>query len=146
MLPILDPRGYARGHDLHNWAKGIDRKSIVYPHQATGPMSSWHQQHTESPRTVVVVEDIMSAIRIARLERHTGLALLGTSLGPDKLEELMSVNPAQVIIALDADATKTAYDMAWDNKLLFRRIRVVKLPRDIKDMRDDEEVEEVLYG
>jgi len=145
VLPILDPRGYERGMDLHTWDKERDRKSIIYPHTPDGAMCSWYQVHPGRPRTVVVVEDIMSAIRVARLANHTGLALLGTALGADKLQELMNVNPAQVIIALDADATDTAYGIAWDNKLLFNRIRVAKLERDIKDMRSDEEVEEALY-
>lgn len=145
VLPILDPRGYERGMDLHTWDKERDRKSIIYPHSADGAMCSWYQAHPGRPRIVVVVEDIMSAIRVARLDRHTGLALLGTALGADKLQELMNVNPAQVIIALDADATDTAYGIAWNNKLLFNRIRVAKLERDIKDMRSDNEVEEALY-
>lgn len=145
VLPIFNLWGYERGMDLHRW-QGTHKKSIVYAHDPCGAMSSWHGRNWTIKHTVVVVEDIMSAIRCSRLANTTGLALLGTGLGPDKLQEIMDAEPFQVIVALDADATKAAYDMVWDNKLLFRRIRNVTLKRDLKDARDDDEVWEALYG
>ena len=52
-------------------------------------------------KTVVVVEDVISAITIAKLG-FTGMAILGTSLSVAHMEQLG--NYSQVIVALDPDA------------------------------------------
>ena len=147
VLPLMDPRGYTRGHDLHTWNREAERKSIIYPHQANGAMVSWHHPHTTyiMPNTVVLVEDIMSAIKVAGTGRMA-VALMGTSVSPDALEELMAWTPAEVIVALDADATDTAYQFVWDHKILFPHIRVATLHCDVKDMKTDAEIKETLYG
>jgi len=51
--------------------------------------------------TVVVVEDVISAITVAKLG-FTGMAILGTSLSVAHMEQLG--NYSQVIVALDPDA------------------------------------------
>lgn len=52
-------------------------------------------------KTVVVVEDVISAITVAKLG-FTGMAILGTSLSVAHMEQLG--NYSQVIVALDPDA------------------------------------------
>ena len=52
---------------------------------------------------VVVVEDVISAITIAKLfPRTTGLAILGTSFGEAQMQHIQ--NYSKVIVALDPDA------------------------------------------
>ena len=51
--------------------------------------------------TVVVVEDVISAITVAKLG-FTGMAILGTSLSVAHMEQLGDYS--QVIVALDPDA------------------------------------------
>lgn len=54
---------------------------------------------------VVIVEDVISAITIAKyFSNVTGLAILGTSLTPEHMEYVQTYN--KVIIALDPDASK----------------------------------------
>ena len=52
-------------------------------------------------KTVIVVEDVISAITVAKLG-FTGMAILGTSLSVAHMEQLG--NYSQVIVALDPDA------------------------------------------
>jgi len=52
-------------------------------------------------KTVVVVEDVISAITVAKLG-FTGMAILGTSLSVSHMDQLG--NYSQVIVALDPDA------------------------------------------
>ena len=52
-------------------------------------------------KTVVVVEDVISAITVAKLG-FTGMAILGTSLSVAHMEQLG--NYSQIIVALDPDA------------------------------------------
>ena len=56
---------------------------------------------TGTGKTVVVVEDVISAITVAKLG-FTGMAILGTSLSVAHMEQLG--NYSQVIVALDPDA------------------------------------------
>ena len=148
VMPVQDPRGYVRGHILRTWDKrSTGSKAILYPHSPDAPMMSWHQPIGQRLGDhVIVVEDQMSAIRASTVTGMYSVALLGTSLGGDKVEELMAWKPSNVIVALDADATDTAFQIVWDHRLLFPRIRVATLHCDIKDMRTDEEIEETLYG
>lgn len=91
----------------------------------------------------MIVEDTLSAMRVARVG-CCGLAILGTSVGADKQEEIMSVKPREIIVALDADAIENAYMVADDLKLLCPSVRVAHLDEDLKDLPDDDAVKEVL--
>ena len=84
-------------------------------------------------QTVVVVEDIPSAISIS--EWVTGYALLGTSLRREHIEELKKYS--KVVVALDKDATDKALTMVCTlNRVVPTDI--LMLDKDLKSMGDTE--------
>ncbi len=144
-LPILNPRGYTRGHMLRvPWGRtAAGAKSILY-RSHRGPMQSWYRPiHRPFPRRILLVEDQMSAIRAAEFGGNVTAAVallgvggstkLGNLSGAEGIREIAQEQPDEVIIALDADATDRAF--AWARKwgLAFKSTRVAVLERDIKD-------------
>jgi hypothetical protein len=143
VLPIYAPRGTTRGHTLRLPWGGTelgDKKAIAGVKSLTfqsevGPLMSWYGPSTEQLPTILV-EDQMSAIKIsARLVRS--VALLGTNLNTDKVAELQRYT-RRVILALDADATSKAFDLARTWQHAFDYFRVVILTKDVKDMSHTE--------
>ena len=144
-FPILDPRGYVRGFTLRSY-EGFTPKSLTRMH-TEGPTQSWHEpgwleRHSDTAHKIVIVEDQMSAM-VCASGGLCAVALLGTSLNNDKVREIAMDRPREVLLALDADATDTAFKLARKWALAFERMRVVVLERDLKEeSRDD--VREVL--
>jgi Zn ribbon nucleic-acid-binding protein len=69
----------------------------------TGEATVFTRVLGNSNDTVVIVEDVISAITIAHLfPRTTGLAILGTSLGEAQMQHIQ--NYSKVVVALDPDA------------------------------------------
>ncbi len=144
-LHVKDIRGYTRGYTIRNGWTGEPEtprtsqwdgpKTVVYMH-SVGATMSWHHALDPSHSSVLVlVEDQMSAMRAAE-EGVSAVALLGTSLDNDKVREIAMWKPSQVIIALDADATQTAFKLARKWGLAFPKTRVAVLERDLKDEED----------
>lgn len=99
---------------------------------AKGPVQSWY---LDTSNRLVLVEDILSAIRVQQLGL-SACALLGTHLNNDKVREISLFKPGEVIIALDEDATDEAFKLAGRWGLAFPKIRVAILERDFKDDTD----------
>jgi hypothetical protein len=80
----------------------------------------------------VVVEDVISAIVVAQLMPNTtGLAILGTSLGPAQMEHIGDFY--KVIIALDPDAmSKTLSYKQEVETWTGKRVLALRLDDDIK--------------
>ena len=69
----------------------------------TGEASVFTRIRGNTNGTVVVVEDVISAMTVAQLfPRTTGLAILGTSLGEAQMQHIQ--NYSRVVVALDPDA------------------------------------------
>lgn len=85
--------------------------------------------------TVVLVEDVMSAIRVMRY--RDSVALLGCSLNMEQVIELMEGYP-NVVVALDPDATDKAIKMKKEYAGYFNTFRVMQLNKDPKDMNEEE--------
>jgi len=89
---------------------------------------------TNTGSRCVVVEDVASASCVS--DCVNSLALLGTHLLPEHVEQLRRFK--EVVVCLDKDATRKAIDIA--KKLCDQNIpaRMVPLPRDLKSMTDEE--------
>lgn len=85
--------------------------------------------------TVVVVEDVFSAMRVMRY--RDSVALLGSSLNIAQVLELMEGYP-NVILALDNDATDKAIKIAKEYSGYFKNFEVKQLEKDPKNMTEDE--------
>lgn len=82
---------------------------------------------------VVVVEDALSALRIAENTPHVAVALLGTNFGL-AVGELQKAGVRLITLALDPDATETAFEIARKWAPAFNSFRVLVLDKDPKDL------------
>jgi hypothetical protein len=128
-FPIYGPTGIRRGYVLRSYAEHATTKALTYMESAE-PHMSWYR-HNGPTSDVVVVEDIPSAVRVARYAN--ALALCGTGCGPDYANEI-AAHVQNVTWALDADATSLAIKLHRKHSLLFYGSRVMPLPCDVKDM------------
>jgi hypothetical protein len=137
LLPIYDPRGSVRGYVVRQpWSTCKHReanpnlpKAMSFLHKEE-PLQSWYGPRRDR---IVVVEDQLSAICAAATGMVRSVALLGTTLSMDKVREIQQERPSEVIIALDANATDTAFKLAREWGLAFPKTRVAMLERDLKD-------------
>lgn len=160
LLPILCPSGRVRGYVARQgWAgsplegESWGQKAYTYMH-AAGPVQSFYDVHDYSTRchasrSLVLVEDQLSAIKTA-LSGFRSCALLGMPVaasgsysGADRIREIASLRPSEVIVAMDADATDKAFQFARSWGMAFNKCRVAILERDLKDEPLDD-IREVL--
>lgn len=144
-VKLRGPKGEVRGVVLRRpWAgtEIIDKpvggpKSITFKDDPLSPNLSWYYPENQVLSTCVLVEDQISAMRIANETPYTGVALLGTSLNEEKVMEIQrKVN--NVIIALDSDATGHSFDLARKWGKAFWSCKVAILNKDIKNMTKEE--------
>jgi hypothetical protein len=111
---------------------------------------SWYPPYRRgqlaSTRPTVIVEDQLSALRCAQLDKvGNAVALLGTTLTRDKAAEIVQVaGGSEVLLALDPDAYETAFKLARIWGPAFDNLRVVLLTVDPKDARTDRELARML--
>lgn len=142
-MPVLSWYGVHRGVQLRHkpWlgVRAGGTKALTEAYEQ--PCTSWYHRNASGPRgrdprTVVVVEDIPSAVRVSRVA--TGLAVLGSGLSDEALQEihmLCSRDEYKIVFALDRDATRNAFKA----QQRFAAISACKscvliLPKDIKNM------------
>lgn len=160
VMQVLNPYRLARGYVVrriswsgmapprpNNVSEGP--KTRVFMNDSRQLPMSWYFPVTrrepsfEGPHTaVVLVEDQVSALKVAQAG-HIGVALLGTHLDANRVREIGTQRPKEVIIALDQDATPLALGMARTWGLSFNKTRVAILEHDLKDIAH-EEITEVL--
>ena len=87
------------------------------------------------PEEAHIVEDIPSAIAVCKYTPC--VSILGTSLPNDALEELQA-RFERITICLDKDATSKAIKLKRQLRTLFQEVNVKFLPKDPKDMNDEE--------
>lgn len=150
LIPINSYDGVRRGMvERRPWegtewkgcANEFGIKSRIYKERSE-PMLDWWACGMATARApfVVLVEDQLSAMKLC--DRNDGTpteacALLGTSLNSEKVSEIQSVSK-HIVIALDSDATATAFKLARKWQSAFSSCRVVILERDCKDMSREE--------
>lgn len=140
MVPIVGPTGLTRGWIRRRpWAGSpLDlglapqlAKSLTYMNNDE-PVLSWYSNYNVLSEATILVEDQISAMRIARDVPLRAVALLGVGLNEEKVAEIQR-HERHVIIALDSDATGQAFAMARKWGQAFHSCRVVILDKDIKD-------------
>ncbi|MDJ0764819.1 MAG: hypothetical protein QNJ97_17695 [Myxococcota bacterium] len=128
-FPIYSPMGRRRGWVLRSYLgrepKAKTRMDVEEPHL------SWYTGGRSS--SVLVVEDIPSAVRAARYV--DAVAINGTGCGPDYINEI-AAHKRNVIWALDNDATGQAIELDRRWGLLFDSSRVLMLDEDFKNMSE----------
>lgn len=128
-LPVKDVQGERLGCVL----RALDsRKPKTLTHTEQGAIS-WHVNHTTPG--VIIVEDQFSAIRAS--DYLTSVALLGTNLNDERVEEIKKANLGPVYLALDADAWQVAVRYAIKYRSTLKP-QLLRLAKDIKDQTDEE--------
>ena len=133
-MSIRSPKFMHRGWVLRD-IRGMARtKALTYIDEGEVPIS-WYK-HQDKTQPLILVEDIPSAVRAAKYV--SSVALLGTHLGIDRIEEIVQQNFTRVRIALDQDATEKAFRHLRKWGAFFNEVDVLPLPKDLKDMTEDE--------
>lgn len=147
---LVAPNGMHRGYAvrLGCWSGGprcprnsrsFGPKTKLYLNDSQQVPQSWYRYTLGRVAHVVLVEDAVSAMKVQQAG-HAGVALFGTNLTATKVREIGMQHPVLVSIALDADATDVAFEMAREWGLAFPRTRVIVLERDLKDISKSEVV------
>jgi hypothetical protein len=134
-VPILGPQLATTRGVVERWYDGRRPKTKTHLYEADGPLLGWFRNVYSS--TVIIVEDLASALAVSLHTRCTGVALCGTSLSSEGANELRGRGyNARTLICLDRDATERAADLRqkWA-AVIGGTVRVVPLRKDIKDMR-----------
>tara|TARA_R110000822_G_scaffold100708_3_gene226480 strand:+ start:131 stop:826 length:696 start_codon:yes stop_codon:yes gene_type:complete len=127
------------GESQSVYGKSIARAIPKWMNYNTEYSGGWSAS-AELSSTIVVVEDIISAIQINNfftLGDVSSYALMGTNLSNAHMLQICKDKPQKVYVCLDRDATHKAATMAWDLiPLLPSSSRVITVPliTDIKDM------------
>jgi hypothetical protein len=125
--------GHLGGHILRGY-HGQKPKSLTYWNNDGVPMVDYYIKFPWD-RSIWLVEDQLSAIKLSRFENSA--ALLGAYISPEVAEDIRK-NFHTVYLALDNDATIKAIEQTLTYNLYFRNFRVVVLSKDVKNMNNDE--------
>jgi len=135
--PIFSPLGRRRGWVLRSYHNS-DTKTLTRM-DADEPHMSWYVNFPDQP--LVVVEDIPSAIRIAKYAN--AVALCGTGCGIDYAHEL-SAHTRKIVWALDADVLGQSIRLDRRYGILFESSNVLPIRCDFKNMTEAE-IRRALY-
>lgn len=109
-------------------------KTLTYK-ELDEPFAGWFWSDTSDPRRIVIVEDVFSAIKVAR--QYYTVCLCGTNISLDNIFEILKYSD-NVVIALDKDATKKALEYKQKYRFICPNIQVAVLDKDLKYEPDDE--------
>jgi hypothetical protein len=133
-LPVWSPRYNLRGRVLRAVPGYNDQPKALSWMYESGASLAWFGNRALT--TVVVVEDIPSAMRLAS-HGERAVALNGTHMTDESIEEL-DENATDVVWALDPDATSKAMRWSMATRMYFRRSVVLMIDKDFKDMTEEE--------
>jgi hypothetical protein len=125
-MSIRSPTDAHRGWVLRSLNPG-GTKALTY---GEGP--SWYLRHKDKPTWLV--EDIPSAVRTAKYTNS--VALLGTAISTDTALELATHVPNGIVLALDQDATRLAFQLYNRYRGLWKQTQIQPLKQDLKDMNE----------
>lgn len=128
-LPINTVDGDIRGYVARAMDKGITPKTFNRTEKSDA--LAWYPNRSKT-KNILVVEDQLSAIRASN--HITSVALLGTHLNEDRLDELLAFDTGKVYLALDRDAVPQAVE--YVRKFRGRssgRLQLYQLLKDIKN-------------
>lgn len=132
VIPVYSPSGSMRGQVLRLACYGKRVKKAITQLLPGELALAWFRV-PDAPGPVVVVEDALSAMRLAQLGRSAA-SLLGVNVSQEKVRELLDIaGKSGMLLCLDADATARAVNLCRRYGIDVRRIA-----RDFKDSPDIE--------
>jgi len=135
VMPVRCPYGGVRGHVTRTFA--TPKRCFTYKATAQ-PWLDWWRSGAQC-KPVIVVEDTISACRLAGLG-YDSVALLGTSISNPQAKEIAKVADRRpVYLALDRDAFVKSMHLAKRHAHIVQFLPVC-LTEDIKNMKDDDDI------
>lgn len=131
-FPIKSPTGVESGGVLRSYESGVFPKALIRLNEVDRPSISWYKNWTSGWDRVLVVEDVVSAVKATGAA--STVAILGTHLSPGAILEMTGLNPSHVVLCLDPDATKKALELHKKWSGMFKKMTVAVPPADLKDM------------
>lgn len=132
-MPVMDSKGAVYGYVARKLDNQVGSKTLSMLDNNRG---AWYSCYNS--RLLMIVEDQLSAIRNSQYMNT--VALLGTSMSPGIMTEIKSGGYTDIYLALDPDAFPKSIKMAREIRPSFS-VQVVRLPKDIKNMTEDEHLE-----
>lgn len=114
IMPVRNALGYDIGCVARDYDPHTTCKALAYPDGTGSPWLAYFERSSSS--WIVLVEDIVSALKISKL--CPAVALMGTSLNDTEAIDIASRFP-NVLVWLDKDAIKQAYKLLEKYKLMF---------------------------
>ena len=134
-MPVYNALGENTGAVLRDYT-GVEKKKTLLYHWRPSTKSAGHWPRCDTSsvvqhRPLVLVEDIVSSIRVAR--HCPAVALIGTEPSVELIKYLVPRYP-RVVLALDPDAYGRAMKHWRTYGLYFDKFQPIKLVCDPKDM------------
>lgn len=131
-MPIFGP-DFVASADTWRAYDGSKPKAIITKRNAKGrPTMCWYKSSLYG-KNLVVVEDQPSALRVCAA-KVDALALCGTLLSPDRIEEIKQQKYERVVLCLDKDATATAVKAVAMFRAKLKGLTILPLKDDVKNM------------
>lgn len=141
-MPVWSYRMRERG-GMVRYFDGRKPKARAYKN-TDDVFMAWYPH--SSARTLVIVEDQLSAMRVFQIGM-AAVALLGTTLSEEKADEIGQLakfnRTRHVLLALDRDAHSVAVKYARQYRGQINGLKVAMLNEDLKDVSDKEIKEKV---
>jgi len=137
VMPMRDDKGNIWGYNSKSMWDVFpgSRKSVNYVHIPYEGGVHWATDSRHVSDKVVVVEDIISATRVAATIKNVHvIALLGTVFNDHTVKALMGKRIKHVVIALDPDALSKAVSIVNKYRVFFNTFKILSLSKDPKDL------------
>ncbi len=135
-FPILSPERNLVGYTMRSYEKDVKPKSYKAITNFALPALSYYRCWATGFDKLLIVEDQVSACRAANTA--SAVALCGTNINLTMVRHMKNLFPKRVVICLDADAFGTAIKIQERWGGMFEKCKVVKPPKDLKDMERDQ--------
>jgi hypothetical protein len=141
-ITICGPTGNIRGVELRLFKSAIGKRKTWSHPEVDEPWLGWFSG-PNSQEPVVLVEDVLSALKVSR--QFVAVSLMGSHL---KLDDLMEVcrYTDQVVLCLDRDATSKAIDFKKRFMFICPQLRVVPLPGPDLKYLPDRDIRSLVLG
>lgn len=134
VMPIFDYFNYDVGLVDRDFFNGRKPKAITYWFNDVTKVHfprGWDEEANRKDKPLVIVEDVISAIKVNRY--LPCIALLGSHLSDDVVNHIHKFFK-RVFISLDDDALNNSLKAKHKYNVLFDEFRVIHTPEDPKDM------------
>lgn len=143
VIPIYGPRFNKRGYEARVFIKENSGPKTMHYKEVDEPWLGWfftNSSSINSIKPVVIVEDVLSAIRVS--QKATAVSLMSSHMAMKDIMEVARLTD-DIILCLDKDATQKAFGFQKKFAYVAPQLRVVPIEKDLK-YYDDKSLEEII--